>query len=142
MELFHRILNTAVEGGASDIHVKVGTPIIFRISRQLLAIDCPIPTEEWLNKVVEHIVPRHAKHRLEEEREVDFSYFVHGIGRFRTNLFQQRGQFALAMRSVSGGGGTRTTVPVADANYSTPAGSAVRWDRERALELFRSLRER
>lgn len=100
MELFHRILNTAVEGGASDIHVKVGTPIIFRISRQLLAIDCPIPTEEWLNKVVEHIVPRHAKHRLEEEREVDFSYFVHGIGRFRTNLFQQRGQFALAMRYV------------------------------------------
>ena len=100
MELFHRILNTAVEGGASDIHVKVGTPIIFRINRQLLAIDCPIPTEEWLNKVVEHIVPRHAKHRLEEEREVDFSYFVHGIGRFRTNLFQQRGQFALAMRYV------------------------------------------
>ena len=100
MELFHRILNTAVEGGASDIHIKVGTPIIFRINRQLLAIDCPIPTEEWLNKVVEHIVPRHAKHRLEEEREVDFSYFVHGIGRFRTNLFQQRGQFALAMRYV------------------------------------------
>ena len=51
-------------------------------------------------------------------------------------------QFALAMRAVSGGGGTRTTVPVADANYSTPAGSAVRWDRERALDLFRSLRER
>ena len=51
-------------------------------------------------------------------------------------------QFALAMRAVAGGGGTRTTVPVADANYSTPAGSAVRWDRERALELFRSLRER
>ena len=44
MELFHRILNTAVEGGASDIHIKVGTPIIFRINRQLLAIDCPIPT--------------------------------------------------------------------------------------------------
>lgn len=100
MELFHRILTTAVEGGASDIHVKVGTPIVFRINRQLLAIDCPIPTEEWLNRVVEHIVPRHAKHRLEEEREVDFSYFVHGVGRFRTNLFQQRGQFALAMRFV------------------------------------------
>lgn len=51
-------------------------------------------------------------------------------------------QFALAMRAVAGGGGTQTTVPVADPNYSTPAGSAVRWDRDRALELFRSLRER
>lgn len=51
-------------------------------------------------------------------------------------------QFALAMRAVAGGGGTRTTVPVADPDYRTPAGSSVRWDRERALELFRSLRER
>ena len=51
-------------------------------------------------------------------------------------------QFALAMRAVAGGGGRQTTVPVADPNYSTRAGSAVRWDRERALELFRSLRER
>jgi len=49
-------------------------------------------------------------------------------------------QFGLTMRAVAGGGGRRVTVPVADANYSTPAGSAVRWDRERALELFRSLR--
>src|SRR5256885_8259525 len=35
-----------------------------------------------------------------EEREIDFSYFAPGIGRFRTNLFQQRGQFCLAMRFV------------------------------------------
>ena len=48
-------------------------------------------------------------------------------------------QFALTMRAVAGGDGTRVTVPVADVNYSTPAGSAVRWDRERALELFRGL---
>ena len=100
MELFHRILTAAVEGGASDVHLKVGTPVIFRIHRQLLAIESPMPTEEWMSKIVEHIVPRHAKHRLEEEREVDFSYFVPGIGRFRTNCFQQRGQFALAMRFV------------------------------------------
>jgi LCP family protein required for cell wall assembly len=51
-------------------------------------------------------------------------------------------QFAFAMRAVAGGGGTRTTVPVADPNYQTDAGSAVRWDREKALELFRSLREK
>ena len=48
--------------------------------------------------------------------------------------------FALAMRAVAGGGGTQITVPVADPNFATPAGSAVRWDRDRALELFRSLR--
>ncbi len=100
MELFHRILSTAVEGHASDVHVKVGTPVVFRIHRQLLAIECPVPTEEWMNNVITHIVPRHAQKRLDEEREVDFSYYLPGIGRFRTNVFQQRGQFALAMRYV------------------------------------------
>jgi hypothetical protein len=44
------------------------------------------------------------------------------------------------MRAVAGGKGIQTTVPVADANYRTSAGSTVRWDRAGALELFRSLR--
>lgn len=100
MEIFHRILQTAVEGGASDVHLKIGTPVIFRINRQLIGIECPYPQEEWLDNVLEHIVPKHAKRRLEEEREVDFSYYAQGIGRFRTNVFQQRGQFCLAMRYV------------------------------------------
>src|SRR5580698_8803797 len=100
MELFNKILTTAVKGGASDIHIKIGTPVIFRISRELISIECPIPTEQWLNNVVEKITPIHLKKRLEEDREVDFSYYVPDIGRFRTNLFQQRGQWALAMRYV------------------------------------------
>jgi twitching motility protein PilT len=105
MELFHRILKTAVDGGASDIHIKIGTPVVFRINRQLVAIECPFPTKEWTNKVVHEITPSHLKTKLDEEREVDFSYFEQGIGRFRTNLFQQRGQWCLAMRYV------RTQVP-------------------------------
>ena len=100
MEMFHRILKTAVEGGASDIHVKIGTPVIFRISRQLIAIECPYPTEDWMNSVVKLMVPPHLTKRVEQEREADFSYFVPAIGRFRTNLFQQRGQWCLAMRHV------------------------------------------
>jgi twitching motility protein PilT len=100
MEVFHKILNIAVQGGASDVHIKVGTPVIFRINRQLVPIEGPIPTEEWVNNIVENGVPKHARKRLEEDREVDFSYYVPGIGRFRTNVFQQRGQWCLAMRYV------------------------------------------
>ena len=100
MELFQRILKTAVEGGASDVHLKIGTPVIFRINRQLIAIECPLPTEDWLNKIVEQVVPAHLKKGIDEEREADFSYFIPGIRRFRTNLFQQRGQWCLAMRHV------------------------------------------
>src|SRR5690348_9949553 len=100
MEMFHRILKIAVDGGASDIHIKIGTPVIFRISRQLVAIECPYPAEDWMNSIVQQITPTHLKQKLEEDREIDFSYFMPGIGRFRTNLFQQRGQWCLAMRFV------------------------------------------
>ena len=100
MELFYRILKTGVEGGASDVHIKIGAPVIFRINRQLLAIESPLPTPEWVERIVDQIVPRHARHRLDEEREVDFSFYAPEIGRFRTNVFQQRGQFCLALRFV------------------------------------------
>jgi len=100
MELFHKILKIAINGAASDIHIKVGTPVIFRINRELVAVECPFPTIEWMNKVVEAITPMHLKKRLDAEREVDFSYFIPEVGRFRTNLFQQRGQWCLAMRHV------------------------------------------
>ena len=105
MELFNKILKTAVDGGASDVHLKIGTPIIFRINRELIAVDAPFPTLDWMNKIVEAIAPAHLKKRLDEEREIDFSYFVPEIGRFRTNLFQQRNQWCLAMRYV------KTNVP-------------------------------
>ena len=99
--LFNKVLKVAVDGAASDIHVKVGGPIIFRIHGDLIAVDgVPMPTEEWLNAVVDGIVPSHVKRHLEETREADFSYYVPGIGRFRTNIFQQRGQFCIAMRYV------------------------------------------
>jgi len=108
MDLFHRILKTAVEGGASDVHLKIGGPVIFRINRELIAVDSPFPTSEWMNKIVDAVAPVHLKKRLDDEREIDFSYFLPGVGRFRTNLFQQRNQWCLAMRYV------KTSVPSFD----------------------------
>jgi twitching motility protein PilT len=100
MELFKKILKTAVDGVASDIHLKVGTPVVFRINRELVSIECPVPTLEWMNKIVQTVTPPHLTKRLAEDREVDFSYYIPEVGRFRTNVFQQRGQWALAMRHV------------------------------------------
>ncbi len=105
MELFQKILKTAVDGGASDVHLKVDSPVVFRINRELIVVDSPNPTEAWMGEVVENIVPKHLRDRLAKEREVDFSYYIPGVGRFRTNLFQQRGQWCLAMRYV------KTAVP-------------------------------
>jgi twitching motility protein PilT len=100
MEIFYKILQTAVDGLASDVHLKAGGPVVFRINRQLVAVQAPTPTEEWMQKVVAGIVPPHAEKRLEVDREVDFSYHLPGVGRFRTNVFQQKGQWCLSMRYV------------------------------------------
>ena len=100
MEILSKILHAAVEAHASDLHMKVAHPVTFRINRQLITVDAPQPTEEWFEKVLSHIVPPHLKSSLDKDREVDFSYFVHGIGRFRTNVFQQGGKWSMAMRHV------------------------------------------
>src|ERR1051325_11259339 len=100
MEIFTRILKAAVDAHASDIHIKVDGPVVLRISRQLIAIEAPVPTAEWMENVVSHIVPHHMKKHFDEAREADFSYLVHGVGRFCTNVFQQRGDLAISMRFV------------------------------------------
>jgi twitching motility protein PilT len=100
MDIFTRIVQTAVDGGASDVHIKIGYPVVFRINRQLIAIECPLPTEKWVNKIVDLIAPPHAKKLLQDQREADFSCLVPGVGRFRTNVFQQRGQWCIALRYV------------------------------------------
>ncbi|HEX4122473.1 MAG TPA: PilT/PilU family type 4a pilus ATPase [Verrucomicrobiae bacterium] len=100
METFRRILTAAVEGGASDVHLKLDSDIIFRINRKLVVVDGPKPTEEWMNTVVENILPKHLKKTLENDHECDFSYYLPNVGRFRTNCFYQRGTPCLAMRFV------------------------------------------
>ena len=101
MELFNKILKTAVEGGASDVHIKPNSPVVYRINSQLVETEmAQTPTQDWMDKVIKEIIPEHFLPRLEKDREIDFSYFLEGIGRFRTNCFQQLGKWCLAMRYV------------------------------------------
>ena len=61
----------------------------------------PLSTlQDWMEKVIKEILPKHFLPRLEKDREIDFSYFLEGIGRFRTNCFQHLGKWCLAMRYV------------------------------------------
>lgn len=105
METFRQILQAAVQAGASDIHLKADRPIIFRIHRQLTPIDAPAPTTHWITQVIQHVVPKHLQQQLEEEREIDMALSEPDLGRFRLNIFQQRGGFVLALRLV------KTNVP-------------------------------
>ncbi len=100
METLQALLRGAVESGASDVHLKIGAPVTFRVQRELRTVEAPAPTEAWMESILGNIVPSHLRERLEREREVDFALSLPGVGRFRTNVFQQRGSFVIAMRLV------------------------------------------
>jgi twitching motility protein PilT len=100
MQVFSRILQGAVSAGASDVHLKVDGPVIFRIAGELVPVEAPQPTTEWFKNVLGTIVPDYLRTRLEQDHELDFAYAAQGIGRFRINVFQQRGHYVMALRAV------------------------------------------
>jgi len=102
MEILTRILEGAVAAGASDIHLKPDAPVIFRIRGDLIPVEAPMPTAEWLRGILDHMVPEHLRERLEQDHEVDFAYTSASTGRFRANVFQQRGSLVVALRIVKG----------------------------------------
>ncbi|MDQ3622374.1 MAG: PilT/PilU family type 4a pilus ATPase [Verrucomicrobiota bacterium] len=94
------ILRAAVDAGASDVHLKPGAPVVFRVARDLVAVEAPVPNEDWIRSVLADIVPAHLRDRLARRLEADFAFAVAGLGRFRINVFLQRGQMAVALRLV------------------------------------------
>lgn len=100
MDTFAQILRGAIAAGASDVHIKADGPVVFRIQRELCPVDSPAPTQSWIKSIIGEIVPPHLRERLEAEREIDFAFPLAGVGRFRVNIYQQRGRFGMALRVV------------------------------------------
>lgn len=98
----HKLLKIAVEEGASDLHLSPGIPPFLRIygnMRPITGQDTLLPAD------VEHLVrPTMTTEHweiLEHRGEVDFSYGVRGLARFRCNVYRQRGSLSVAMRVIN-----------------------------------------
>jgi twitching motility protein PilT len=98
---FHQLLQKAVAAGASDVHLKVGQPpgarvggslVFFRVDK-LRAVDTEAAAQHVLRRRRTHI-------EIDELREHDLPYEVPGIGRFRVNVYRQRGSLAIVMRVI------------------------------------------
>ena len=100
MKDFEQILRKAHEIGASDIHLKINAPVMFRVERNLHTAEGPKPTATWISEVLNHIVPEHLRQSLVKNHEADFAIALEGAGRFRANIYQQRGSFVIALRLV------------------------------------------
>lgn len=100
MEYLHSLLKFAVNMGASDIHIKSSHHATIRIAGELFPVQVDPPSKEQVEELVHHILPRHLEARLDREKEVDFSYIDESLGRFRVNVFFQRGLLCVALRFV------------------------------------------
>lgn len=94
------ILAEAIEQRASDVHLTVGKPPIFRIHGALVATDHPELTSEDTLKMVNQILPKELEEELTTKRQADFSYEIPNLSRFRVNVFFQRTNLSLAIRSI------------------------------------------
>ncbi len=98
---FQEILKTALSKGASDVHLKVGVPPILRIDGLLRAMkDTSRLSPEMTKEIAYAVMNERQKARFQETNEVDISYAIPGLGRFRVNIFMQRGSISLALRAI------------------------------------------
>ncbi|MGB9887035.1 MAG: type IV pilus twitching motility protein PilT [Moorellales bacterium] len=96
------VLREAVELGASDVHITVGLPPVFRIHGQLRRQDhLPVVTPLVAEQVLRSLVPEELYQRFQKTGDLDFAYSLAGVGRFRVNAFKQRGSVGLAMRLIN-----------------------------------------
>lgn len=95
------VLTTAKIAGASDVHLTVGIPPKMRVNGDLLSMDYPRLLPDDTEAVVKEIMTE-AQYKLFSERgEYDMSFSIREVGRFRVNVFRQRGSAALAFRLVA-----------------------------------------
>lgn len=100
MATLYDFLKTLIEQGASDLHITTGSPPRLRIDGKLAPIDYPPLTPAETKTLCYSILTDAQKHKFEEHNELDLSFGVKGVSRFRANIFMQRGAVAGAFRTI------------------------------------------
>ncbi|HMC36494.1 MAG TPA: PilT/PilU family type 4a pilus ATPase, partial [Actinomycetota bacterium] len=99
MEINDLLVQTKARG-ASDLHLKVGSPPTFRINGTLVRIDAPPLERDEMHALIFGILTDDQKARFEESHDLDFSMELRDVGRFRVNAFVNRMGEAMVMRLI------------------------------------------
>ena len=94
------LLKISKENGASDLHITVGVPPKCRVNGELRNIDLPKLMPNDTEAIISPLLGEYHKKVLEEYGEVDFAYSIPELGRYRVNIFKQRGSLASVIRLV------------------------------------------
>jgi twitching motility protein PilT len=99
-QALQQILSAAAKYGASDIHFKVGMAPLLRVSKGLSWIKSPKMSAEDMEKIVSFLLA-HATHEIDRSAsEIDLSYSIPDLCRFRVNIFKQMGRYSVIMRII------------------------------------------
>src|SRR5919202_1607415 len=96
----HQLLKTMVERGGSDLHVTTNSAPQIRIDGKLVPLDMPALTAPETKQLAYSVLTDAQKHRFEENLELDLSFGIKGLARFRANIFNQRGAVAAVYRQI------------------------------------------
>jgi len=100
MIAMHEMLSIMYEKGASDLHVTTGIPPTIRIDGRLMPMPSEALAPQDTKRLCYSILTEAQKQRFEEELELDLSFGVKGLSRFRANIYMQRGAVAGAFRTI------------------------------------------
>ncbi len=102
MKAMNELLQAMVQKGASDLHLKAGSPAIMRVDGELYELDDASISPEDMKEYAASVMSDKQIAIFSEQNEIDFAYGLSGVGRFRVNIFRQRGSISIAMRQVVG----------------------------------------
>ena len=97
---FIRLLQRAVQKDASDIHLKTGSPPYLRVDGELAAVNSEPLHRENIDEIVKVMLSEDQMRYFMKRGEVDLSFTEKGVGRFRVNVFRQRGTISIVMRRI------------------------------------------
>lgn len=96
-----QMLATAIENGASDVHINIEMPPIMRINTELLMMDLPEVSNDEAGKMILEMIGEDKFKKFLEKRDWDFSTMIDDGSRFRVNAHFQKESFALSFRAIS-----------------------------------------
>jgi len=100
MANLHDMLKELIARGGSDLHITTNTPPQIRVDGKLIALDMPPLNPIETKQLCYSVLTETQKHKFEEENELDLSFGVKGLSRFRGNVFVQRGAVAGVFRTI------------------------------------------
>lgn len=100
MITLHQLLKAAVKQGASDIHIVAGSPPVLRVKGRIVRVKTQSLTPEETRRLCYSILTDSQKSKFEEKKEMDFSFGVKTMARFRVNMFYQRNSVSGVFRRI------------------------------------------